>query len=115
MQLPNEKTKKFEEIASGQITTSQTVDIDIDVSKYDKIIIDIDTGSHEMNEGASGIIELDDNGAAINKGVNLYNYVNTSYNCNVFFYKYDGNTFKLNCRSCTGWPQRNYWIRGILK
>ena len=83
MQLPSEKfSKKQVTIAFGNIAKDDSLDIPIEFAKYEKLILEI-CGS-TMVEGTSYILEIDDSGNLVNRGVNFYNYTNDSYMCSRF-------------------------------
>ena len=83
MKLPNEKfSKKQVTISSGNIAKDDSLDIPIEFAKYEKLILEI-CGS-TMVEGTSYILEIDDSGNLVNRGVNFYNYTNDSYMCSRF-------------------------------
>lgn len=83
MKLPSERfSKKQVTISSGTLKNGDSLDIPVEFAKYEKLILEI-AGS-TMSEGASYILEIDDNGALVNRGVNFYNYTNDSYMCSRF-------------------------------
>lgn len=106
-------SKKQVTIKNGTLKNGDSLDIAVEFKKYEKLILEI-AGS-TMVEGASYILEIDDNGALVNRGVNFYNYTNDSYMCSGFFYQSGRNNMKLVMRKAKGWSSKNYFIKGILR
>lgn len=114
MKLPSEKlSKKQTTIANGSIANGESLDIPVEFAKYEKLILEICGSS--MVEGASYVLEIDDSGNLINRGVNFYNYTNESYMCSGFFYQSGTNNMKLVMRQAKGWSSKSYYIKGILR
>ena len=109
----NIKAKKQILISQGNLSVSNPTEIDINFSLYDKIILEI--GSGTMTEGSSYIIEVDEDGTLVNRGVNFMDYADTAFNCYGFFYFSNTNKMTLKTKSLNGWNNRNYYIKGILK
>ncbi len=114
MKLPSERfSKKQVTISNGALKNGDSLDIAVEFKKYKKLILEI-CGS-TMVEGTSYILEIDDSGNLVNRGVNFYNYTNDSYMCSGFFYQSGENNMKLVMRQAKGWSSKSYYIKGILR
>lgn len=114
MKLPSERfSKKQVTISNGTLKNGDSLDIAIEFKNYEKLILEI-AGS-TMSEGTSYILEIDDTGALVNRGVNFYDYTSDSFNCSGFFYQSGTNNMKLTMRQAKGWTSKSYYVKGILR
>ena len=100
-------------IATGSLTSSTNITIDVDFSKYKKIIFEIISSGNSIIEGSSNILEISNSGELINRVVNFYNQANSTFLCYGFLYQ-SGNSLKLVVKKLEGWSSRNYRLIGIL-
>ena len=100
-------------IATGSLTSSTNVTIDVDFTKYKRIIFEIISSSNSIIEGSSNILEISNSGELINRVVNFYNQANATFLCYGFLYQ-NGNSLKLVVKKLEGWSSRNYRLIGIL-
>lgn len=121
MQLPSEKfVKEYETISSGAVPSAQSyIDVTVDFNKYDKLILEI-LPTDTTTEGTSCIMELDSSGEPINNYINFCNIAigassGTTYQVIGFAWKYSSTIFRIFTNNMTGWTNRNYVLKGILK
>lgn len=60
-------------------------------------------------------MEIDEDGVPVNKCINFDDHSIDPFQCIGFFFVSDTNKVTLSTRVLTGWNNRRYYIRGILK
>ena len=117
MKLPSEKIKKVETIQTGTLTSSSKLDITVDYSKYDKIILEVYSTTNAIQEGTSCVLEVNPEGdGLINKVACFVAYVSaTNYELVGHIYYIDSTSLRININRMTGWSNRKYDLKGILK
>ena len=116
MQLPSEKIKKGERIQTGTLKSGSDITISVDYSKYDKLILEIYSITGAVTEGTSCILEVNQEGnGLINRVADFYASTNSSYVLNGHIYQATSTSLRILVRTLTGWSNRQYDLKGILK
>ena len=116
MKLPSEKIKKIESIQTGMLESGSNITIPVDYSKYDKLILEIYSATGAVTEGTSCILEVNQEGdGLINRVADFYASTNSSYVLNGHIYQTTSASVRIAVHSLTGWPNRQFDLKGILR